>query len=124
MSRLGLGIGLYVPVTALVLVDLALDGAPAAGVAGSANVVGLTAGSTLTLTNTVGGVYSLAGTVLSWTSAVASGTDHPVLRETLGSASNSPHDTTLSVVIPGGSGGALDFTDPAGTGDGLATGVI
>lgn len=70
-----------------------------AGTAGSSAIVGKTGGSTLTLTNNVGGLYSVAGSTLSWTSSVVAATDMPTIRETLAGATNTPKDTTVSVVI-------------------------
>lgn len=109
MSAIGLLVGVYVRNSASLLGTLSLDNAPVAGVAGSANVLGAKPGSTLTLTDTVGGLYSVAGTVVSWTSGVAAGTDHPIIRETNGGFANSPHDTALTVVVAAPAGGVLDF---------------
>src|SRR5689334_20295602 len=86
------------------------------GQAGSTTIVGRTPGSTLTLTDTVGGVFSINSVtgLLSWTSAIAVGDSHPIVRETLAGALGSPKDTTLTVtaaasgslVITGFTGGS------------------
>lgn len=70
-----------------------------AGQSGSSPIVGKTSGSTLSLTNTVGGVFSVQNSppMLLWNSGITAGTSQPVIRETLATAINSPHDTTVSV---------------------------
>lgn len=69
------------------------------GVSGSTNILGRTVGSTLTLTNNVGGVFSInsATAVLSWSSSIASGANTPTIRETLAGATNTPRDTSPTV---------------------------
>lgn len=72
-----------------------------AGASGSSAITGATPGSTLTMQNTVGGLYSVdsGARSLIWTSSVVAGTDNPVVRETLAGFANSPHDNTLPVTI-------------------------
>ena len=79
----------------------------------SATVQGVTGGSTLVLTNNVGGLYSLAGTTLSG-SGLSAGTDNPAIQETLSGAIGSPNTTVFSIVVAasGGTGGQLDFSTP------------
>lgn len=99
--------------TAPTLVDLGLTTPTGtAGVAGSSAITNTTGSSTLSLTNTVGGLYSVdsAGRTLNWTTGVVAATDHPVIRETLAGATNTPHDTTLNVVISAASGYAGSCT--------------
>lgn len=88
------------PPVAPTLAALTLQSSSAStGVAGSTNVLGRTVGSTLTLTNNVGGVFSInsATAVLSWSSSIASGANTPTIRETLAGATNTPRDTSPTV---------------------------
>lgn len=82
------------------------------GVSGSTNILGRTVGSTLTLTNNVGGVFSInsATAVLSWSSSIASGANTPTIRETLAGATNTPRDTSPTVTASSG----LVITDATG----------
>jgi hypothetical protein len=104
----------FVVTAGAVLSALSLaSGAAQVGVSGSDTITGTSVGSTLALTDTVGGKYSLVGTTLSWTSAVTAGTDRPVVVETLAGAAGSPRQTTLAVVVTAILPGQLNFSDPS-----------
>lgn len=84
-----------------------------AGVAGSATIVGRTAGSTLTLSDDIGGLYSInsATGVLSWTSGVTSAVDSPMILETLVGATGSPKNSLVTLAV---AGSTLVMTDMTG----------
>lgn len=78
-----------------------LESAPAGTVVG--NIVGQSAGSTLSLTNTAGGRFALSGnTIVTGSTALDFETapSHQItIRETLAGATGSPKDTTLTILV-------------------------
>jgi hypothetical protein len=68
------------------------------GEAFSATVIGSAAGSTLTLTENVGGKYSLAGVTLTG-SGLTAGTDAPAITETPLDPLYEPRETVFGVVV-------------------------
>lgn len=63
------------------------------------NVVGKTAGSTLELTDDAGGKYSLTGLLVEAAGALAAGTDHITITETLDGRTSSPKATVLAITV-------------------------
>jgi hypothetical protein len=83
----------------ITLPDLVLSDASALASAGyAALLLGAPQGASLTLINNVGGKYVLYGNEIIGAGLVA-GTDAPIVRQTLPGATNSPHDTTLAIVV-------------------------
>ena len=88
--------------------------AATAGQPFTANILNRTAGSSLALTNTVGGKYSLSGLTLTG-SGLTAGVDQPQVTETLAGAVNSPKLNTFAIVVSSGgsSAGTLDLSNPS-----------
>jgi P22 tail accessory factor len=85
--------------TDITLATLVLsDTTSAAGVDYAATISGNAQGGQLTLISDVGGKYTLSGNLLRGTGLTA-GTDMPVVREFYPGATNSPFDTTFSIVV-------------------------
>lgn len=90
-----------------ILVDLTLSNSsiPENSAAGTlvGTVVGRKAGSLLTLINSAGGKFAISGSNLVAgaiaTDYEAASSHNIVLRETLGSSANSPHDTPLTIDV-------------------------